>query len=597
MTTLETKLSQIPTKSGVYILKDVKDRILYVGKAKNLKNRVKTYFQRRHTLDPRKFSMVGLVTDFSYILTENELEALILEANLIKQYRPKYNIVLRDDKNYPYLRLTMNEKWPRLEVVRKIIRDGSLYYGPYVPAQGMWEALSFIRRNFPIRTCKYSLDRPLRPCIEYQIGKCPAPCGQKIGREDYMRIVDEVRLFLSGQRAQLLENLEEKMTELSDELKFEEAARIRDRIRNITHVWESQRVVAPELGDMDVIGLHEDNVNAVFNVFFIRNGVLTGTKDFYLEGVGQLPAGEALHNFIELFYAKEIIPPDEIIVTSRPADIQNLATWLRAKRGGKVRIIIPRDGKRRELLRMAVENAEQTFTIKRDTKGEESLKGIEERLKLPYLPHSIGAFDVSTTSGSESVGAFVYWQDNEFVKDMYRHVRIKGVPGIDDYSMMSELITRTLKNLANRIPVLIVIDGGRGHLDIAKKIIETNRVTLADGRPPLLVAVAKDPDRAFIPSSEVIDLEDRSPGSLLLKRIRDEVHRFALSFHRKLRDKKLMESPLESIRGIGKKRRFELLKFFGSIDAIRDASPEEITRIRGFNRKVAENLLHALRRQ
>ncbi len=597
MTTLEIKLSQIPKKTGVYILKDAKDRILYVGKAKNLRNRVKTYFQRRHTLDPRKFSMAALVTDFSYILTENELEALILEANLIKQHRPKYNIVLRDDKNYPYLRLTMSEQWPRLEVVRKITRDGSLYYGPYVPAQGMWDALSFIRRNFPIRTCKYSLDKPLRPCIEYQIGKCPAPCGEKISRENYMRIVDEVQLFLSGQKAQLLENLEQKMTKLSDELKFEEAARIRDRIRNIMHVWESQRAVAPELGDLDVIGIYKDDLDAVFNVFFIRNGILTGTKDFYLGGVGQLPAGEALHNFIELFYAKEIIPPDEIIVTSKPDDLHNLTAWLREKKGGKVRIIIPREGKRRELLKMAVENAEQTFVNRRDVKGDESLKGIKERLKLPYLPHSIGAFDVSTTSGSESVGAFVYWQENEFVKDMYRHVRIKGVPGIDDYSMMTELISRTLKNLANRIPDLIVIDGGRGHLDIAKKVIETNGVTLADGRSPLLVAVAKNPDRAFIPSSEVIDLEDRSPGSLLLKRIRDEVHRFALSFHRKLRDKKLMESPLESIRGIGKKRRFELLRFFGSIDAIRDASPEEISRIRGFNRKVAENLLHALRRQ
>lgn len=579
------------------MLKGPKDRILYVGKAKNLRNRLKTYFQRPYALDLRKSSMVKLITDFSYILTENELEALILEANLIKQYQPRYNVVLRDDKNYPYLKLTINEEWPRLLVIRRIVKDGSLYFGPYVPAQSMWDALAFIRRNFPIRTCKYSLDKPLRPCIEYQIGRCPAPCGDRITREDYMKIVEEVKLFLSGHRSELLENLELRMTRLSDELKFEEAARIRDRINHIKQVWESQRVVAPELGDMDVIGFYSDHVDAVFDVFFIRNGILIGTKDFYLERAGELPEGEGLRNFIELFYAKEIIPPDDIIVMSRPDDLSSLAAWLRAKKGRKVRIIAPRGGKRQELLKMANENAEQIFRNKKDTKGDERLKTLEERLKLPFLPHSIGAFDVSTTSGSDSVGAFIYWRENEFKKDLYRRVRIKGVPGIDDYSMMSELITRTLKNLGDDIPDLIVIDGGRGHLETAKEVIVSNRITLSDGRSPMLVAVAKDPDRVFTLSSEVIDLEDGTSGSLLLKRIRDEVHRFAVDFHRKLRDRRLMESPLEKIQGIGKKRRFELLRFFGSIDAIRSASVDEISRVKGLNRKVAENLARELRRQ
>jgi len=597
MTTLQTKLAQTPTRSGVYILKGSKDKILYVGKAKNLRNRLKTYFQRQHTLDPRKSSMAQLIANFSFILTENELEALVLEASLIKQYRPKYNVVLRDDKNYPYLRLTINEKWPRLEVVRKIVKDGSLYFGPYVPAQSMWDALSFIRRNFPIRTCKYNLDKASRPCIQYQIGRCPAPCGNRISREDYMSIVEEVRLFLSGQRGELLENLERNMMQLSNELKFEEAARIRDRIKHIKQVWESQRVVAPELGDMDIIGFYSDDLDAVFDVFFIRNGILIGTKDFYLEGAGSLPKDEAFRNFVELFYSKEIIPPDEVIVTSKPDDLRNLAAWLRTKKGGKVGVIVPREGKRQELLEMANENAEQIFKDKKYVKSDEMLRAIKERLKLPYPPRSIGAFDVSTTSGSESAGAFIYWRENEFVKDMYRHIRIRGVPGIDDYSMMSELMTKILNNLGEEIPDLLVIDGGKGHLEIAKKVIETNNITLGDGTPPLLVAVAKDPDRAFTLSSEGIDLEDRSRGSLLLKRIRDEVHRFAVSFHRKLRDKRLMESPLEKIRGIGKKRRFELLRFFGSIDAIRNASVDEIAKIRGLNREVAQNLLRELRRQ
>jgi len=594
---VKDKLSQVPTKPGVYIFKDHKDRVLYVGKAKNLKNRLKTYFHRPFNLDMRKSSMVKLITDFSYIITENELEALILEANLIKQYKPRFNVVLRDDKNYPYLKLTIGEEWPRLLVVRRIVKDGSLYFGPYVPSQSMWDALAFIRRNFPIRICNYTLDKPMRPCIQYQMGRCPAPCASKISRDDYMKIVEEVRLFLSGERGELLEGLEKKMTALSEELKFEEAARIRDRIRNIRHVWESQRVVAPELGDMDVIGFYSDNVAALFDVFFIRSGVLIGTKDFFLKDVGAVSMGEIIHSFIELFYAKEIIPPDEIIVMSKPDDHRNLTAWLKKQKGGKVGIRVPRDGKRQELLKMAAENAEQIFRSKKDMKGDERLKAITERLKLPFVPRNIGAFDVSTTSGTESVGAFIYWHENEFMKDNYRHVRIKGVPGIDDYAMMSELITRTLKNLGETIPDLIVIDGGRGHLEIARDVIETNRITLSDGRQPMLIAVAKDPDRAFTLSSDVVTLEDRSPDSLLLKRIRDEAHRFAVTFHRKLRDKRLMKSPLEDIPGVGKKRRFELLRFFGSIEAIRNASVDEIAGIKGFNKKVAENVFRELRRQ
>ncbi len=348
---------------------------------------------------------------------------------------------------------------------------------------------------------------------------------------------------------------------------------------------------------MDVIGFYSDTTDAVCDVFFIRNGLLIGTKDFSLKDVGKVSRGEIMNSFIELFYAKEIIPPPEILVMSRPDDLRNLTTWLKEKRGGKVRIVTPRDGKRRELLRMADENAEQIAESKKEMKGDKRLKAIMERLHLPYLPRTIGAFDVSTTSGTESVGAFIYWQDNEFVKDYYRHVRIKGVPGIDDYSMMSELIARTLKNLGEKIPDLIVIDGGKGHLEIAKDVIGANRITLSDGMQPMLIAVAKGPDRAFTLSSGIIDLEDKSPGSLLLKKIRDEVHRFAVTFHRKLRDRKLMKSPLEEIPGIGKKRRFELLRFFGSIEAIRNASLDEIASIKGFNKKVAENVSRALRRQ
>jgi excinuclease ABC subunit C len=307
--------------------------------------------------------------------------------------------------------------------------------------------------------------------------------------------------------------------------------------------------------------------------------------------------GEVLSSFIGLFYAKEVLPPGEIIVGNRPDELKNLKTWLRKKGGKNIKITVPGEGKRQELLRMADENAEQLYRSRKSTVTDESLEMIRNRLKLPLSPHSIGAFDVSTIAGSESVGAFVYWSEGEFKKNLYRHLRIKGISGIDDCAMLHETITRILGNLEDRVPDLIVIDGGKGQLEIAKEVIKTNAITRNDGAPPMLIAIAKDPDRAFTVSSDIINLEDRSRESLLLKKIRDEVHRFALSYHRKLRGARLMQSPLEKIHGIGKKRRLELLRRFGSIDAIRDAPVEEIATLKGFNKVVAQNLVSELRRQ
>lgn len=590
---IKGKLSALPVKPGVYIFKDRADTVIYVGKAKNLRNRIRTYFQRTETLDMRKASMVKLITDFSYIITENELEALILEANLIKQYKPRFNIILRDDKNYPYLKLTTGEKWPRLEVVRKIIKGRDIYFGPYVPSQSMWEAINFIRKNFPISTCKYSLDKPMRPCIQHQMGRCVAPCADTISRDEYMKIVDAVRLFLSGKRRELLKSLEDKMARLSARLDFEEAAKIRDRIKRLSQVWESQRVISPKLGDIDVIGFYTDSTDAAINVFFIRNGILIGKRDFYLKGAGASLSSEILHGFIEMFYLKEIIPPEEIIVGCRPEDMRNLVAWLTARKGRKVEIKIPKKAKRFELLAMANENAAQLLNNKKGKGIDEVLQTIKERLSLSSAPASIGAFDVSTTSGGEAVGAFIYWSEGEFIKDMYRNLKIKEVTGVDDYSMMKEIISRTLKNLGDKAPDLIVVDGGKGHLQIAKEVIGNN-IRSNSNAQPMLVAIAKDPDRAFLASGRVVALEDGSPFSLLLRKIRDEAHRFAISYHKKLRHKNSMESPLEKVHGIGKKRRLELLKHFGSIEAIRSATINDIAALKGFNKHIAKTLLDAL---
>ncbi|MBI4691664.1 MAG: excinuclease ABC subunit UvrC [Nitrospirae bacterium] len=587
------KLSLVPPKPGVYIFKGPKENVLYVGKAKNLRNRLRSYFQKSAGLDARKSVMIGNLRDFSYVVTNNELEALVLEANLIKQYKPRFNIILRDDKNYPYLKLTINEEWPRLEVVRRIKKDGALYFGPYVPAAGMWEALTLIRRNFLLRPCRYLLDKPMRPCIQHQMGKCPAPCAGLISKEEYMKIVEDVRLFLRGEKKELLRGLEKKMERFSEELRFEDAARIRDSINNLKHIWESQKVVAPELGDIDVIGFHAPGKEAAFQVFFIRGGIMIGTKDFFLKDTGDIPARTLLHNFIEQFYTKEIIPPDEIILHARPDGMTVLTAWLRQRRGKRVRIIVPSENKRLELLKMAEENARILFNNrnKKQTTSEEILRAAKEKLGIKDIPRSIGALDVSTIFGSESVGAFVYWSEGEFKKDMYRHLKIKTVEGMDDYSMMREITERMILNLGDELPSLMVIDGGKGQLEAAKKAFEEYNIKGVE-----LISIAKKPDRAFtLTSDRPIDLEDRTPAALLLKGIRDEAHRFAISFHRKLRDKRTMKSVLEDIPGIGKKRRLALLRYFGSIEGVKKASLDEIAGIKGFNRKVAEKIVEGLK--
>ncbi len=587
------KLATVPSKPGVYTFKDVKENVLYVGKAKNLRSRLRSYFQKSAVLDARKSSMVKNIKDFSYVVTGNELEALVLEANLIKQYKPRFNIILRDDKNYPYLKLTINEEWPRLEAVRRIKKDRALYFGPYVPAGSMWEAVAFIRRNFPVRPCKYSLDKPMRPCIQHQMRKCPAPCNGLISKKDYMKIVEDVRLFLQGKKKELLEGLEKRMERFSEELRFEDAAKIRDSINNLKRIWESQKVIAPELGDIDVIGFYGDGKEAVFKIFFIRNGVMIGTKDFYLKDTAGIPTGELFSNFIEQFYAKEIIPPDEIVLGRRPDEVKTLTTWLMDKKGKKVKIITRPKGKKLELLNMAEENAAIIFKSREKTDMKEILKTLKERLVLKNVPRSIGGLDVSTISGSESVGAFIYWAEGEFKKDMYRHMKIRTVKGMDDYSMIEEITGRVIKNLGEKLPSLIVIDGGRGQLEAAKKAFDESGI-----KNTAIISIAKKPDRAFALSlDKPVDLEDKTPLSLLLKKIRDEAHRFAITFHRKLRAKRLMESPLEKIHGIGKKRRLALLRHFGSIEGIRKASLDDIAGIRGFNKKIAEKVIESLKNQ
>lgn len=601
------RLTDIPDKPGVYIFKDANNTVLYVGKAKGLKSRVRSYFQKASSLDERKTAMVKMVKDFEYTVTGNELEAFVLEANLIKQYRPRYNILLRDDKSYPYLKLTLKEEWPRLEVVRRIKKDGARYYGPYVPAGDMWNILAFIRNTFRIPTCKYSFEKRLRPCIQYQIKRCAAPCDGRVDHEDYMRMIHEIRLMLEGKNRNLIASLEKRMQYFSDELRFEEAAVLRDRISAVQKLSETQKVVAPELGDMDVIGLSREGERSAFKLFFIRSGIMTGYRQFVLDHTSGETDQGMMKSFIEQFYAKEIIPPPSIVCSVFPEERAILLSWLSAKRDARVSISRPERGIKKELVMMAAENAAMLLKTghgqDRTVLGEE----IAELLGLLYPPVDIGAFDVSNISGSEPVAAFVYWKDGGFRKERYRHIRMDAVKGPDDYAMMREMVRRTFEHqmqgskdsegdtgIADEsrheaVPDLIIIDGGRGQLEAAMQALAET------GTKTNIIGIAKDPDRAFIPGRAApVGLEDGRRGQLLLKRIRDEVHRFAISYHKKLRARRMLASPLEKIPGIGRTRRLELLRHFGSIEGIRRATAEEIAALKGFNRTVAERLVERL---
>ena len=587
-------LSSIPSKPGVYLFKDSRHNVLYVGKAKNLKMRIKSYFRKSSVLDPRKTSMMRDVKDISSIVTRNELEAFILEANLIKQYKPRFNVILRDDKNYPYLKLNIHDEWPGIEVVRTVKKDNALYFGPYVPASALRDIITFIRRHFQIRHCRLSFQKPLKPCIQYQMGRCVSPCAGYVSREEYAKLIEEVRHFLRGNKKTLVAQLEKKMLALSREMKYEEAAAVRDRIKAVMRALESQKIISPELRDLDVIGFHQGEQEVLFTVLFIRNGCMIGSRDFRVHTAGIVPEKELLSMFITQFYSKEIIPPAEILTPALPDDAKPLKEWLGQRMGKKVKLVKGVKGKKKDLVAMAMENANFAFMEGKTPTTNDIIREVRTRLSLVHPPASIGAFDVSNISGNEAVGAFVHWEEGSFHPDRYRRLRIKTVKGVNDYSMMEELMKRILAQLEGKLPSLLMIDGGKGHLETAKKAISES-ISFAKNRTEV-VAIAKDPDRVFLSASDTpIGLEDKRRSSLLLKSIRDEAHRVAVGYHRKIRGKALFTSPLENITGIGKKRRLELLRVFGSIENIKNATIEEIAGLKGFTRSIAGHLLKELR--
>ncbi len=588
---MEPEIKDTPTLPGVYIFKGARNKVLYIGKAKNLRNRLRSYFADNPSLDLRKVSMVRLIKAVQWIVTDSELEALILEASLIKQHKPRYNIILRDDKAYPYLKITTTEQWPKIEVVRRLGDDGNLYFGPYVPSQSMWEALSVIRRHFLMRKCRHSLDKPMRPCIQHQMKRCLAPCAGLISRDEYMSHVEDVRLFLNGQRTELIDRYRQKMEAYAEAMQFEEAALMRDKIQRLERALEQQKVISPELGDMDVIGWEFDSYkhNAAFNVLFIRKGVLIGAKDFFIKDTTVSDECEIAESFIEGFYGKGLIPPSKILLKTAFENMDIHSKWLCTKRGGDVLLKTPETDKEVDILQMAIHNAALHRKAKTQDTTDEVLTQIRERLELNTVPSTIGVFDISTLSGAESSGGFIYWAGGDFRRDLYRRVKIKTVSGVDDYSMMAEAIERVLTKLEpNQIPSLLIVDGGKGHLDTALLTLGKLDITTQ------VVSIAKRPDRVFLPSGKVIDITDRQRSSLLLRSLRDEAHRYVITFHREQRKKRLFTSVLEEIPGIGPKRRLALIRHFGSIRALKGSSPEEIASVKGFDKKTAEKVYEAI---
>jgi excinuclease ABC subunit C len=550
--------------------------------------------------------MLEKVADIETIVTDTEKEAFILENNLIKAHHPRYNVKLRDDKNYPCLKLSMEDDFPTLKIVRRIKKDDSLYFGPYPSATSLRETLRLIRRLFPIRTCldtKFS--GRLRPCINYEMDRCAGPCCGKIDRDQYREMVHQVRMFLEGKNKDLVESLKKKMEEESEQLHFEKAARIRDQIEYIEHVIEKQKIVSSDFVDQDVIGFHRHDHTFVVHPLFIRGGKLLGGKGFTFPSKG-LPEEEVLSSFLRQYYREGKFIPEQIVIPKRIPEQDLAEQWLTELKGKRVRIFVPVKGDKKHLLKMAGENAEQYFLSKDELDKDEKklFEGLKEKLHLKKIPHRIEAFDISNLQGGNAVGSMVFFEDGKPDKERYRRFKIKTIEGADDYGMMYEVLLRRYQKAVDEqnLPDLVLLDGGKGQLNVAQevfkelKIKEVDLISLAKERTvesPCLPRMRKTEEKVFHPQyKEPILLGRHSPLLLFLDRIRDEAHRFAITYHKKVRSGETIKSVLGEIPGIGEKRQNGLLKYFGSIEKIKEATEEELTKVPKMNRKTAQLVYH-----
>ena len=611
MFNIEEELKKLPARPGVYIMHDADDTIIYVGKAISLKNRVRQYFQGSRNLGIRKEQMVEQIARFEYIITDSELEALVLECNLIKEHTPKYNILLKDDKTYPFIKVTVGEDYPRIQIVRRVKKDKSRYYGPYSSAMAVKDVVELTTKLYRLRTCSRNLPKDIgkeRPCLYHQIHQCDAPCQGYISKEEYRKKVDKLRDFLNGNHREILKELEEKMLAASQEMNFEDAAQYRDLIQSVKRIGERQKITDQHGEDKDVVAVAQDGEDAVAQVFFIRGGKLIGRDHFYLKVAKEDQRAQIISSFLKQFYAGTPFIPKEIMIQEEIEDREVITQWLEKRKGRKVHIRIPKKGTKEKLVELAQRNAELVLSQDKERiKREEgrtigAVKEIAGKLALPGLQRK-EAYDISNISGFQSVGSMIVYEKGKPKRSDYRKFRIKSVQGPNDYASMEEVLTRRFvhgldeqearrkENLDEefgsftRFPDLIMMDGGRGQVNIALEVLDKLNLQI-----PVCGMVKDDKHRTrgLYFNNEEIPIDRDSEGFKLITRIQDEAHRFAIEFHRSLRSKGQVHSILDDIPGIGPTRRKALMKQFQGPDKMREASLEELKAVPSMNERAAE---------
>ena len=656
---IQSVLNSLPHTPGIYLMKDAAGTILYVGKAISLYNRVRSYFQESTNLSPKNRSMVAKIDDIEFVVVKNEVEALVLESNYIKQYRPKYNVLMRDDKNYPYIKVSLTEDFPRVYRVRSFHRDGNRYFGPYTNSGAVDSTLDLLNKLFAFRTCRYdasawapprdskndgsdnsdTFKQKLlpRPCTQYYIHRCIAPCVAYATREEYDAVIQQVILFLEGKHDEVAKVLQEKMQEAAENLNFEEAARIRDRIQAVERVLEKQRIIHTEgQDDQDVAALASSDDETCAMVFFFRNGKLIGREFFILQGTRDSSPGEVMTSFLQQFYESSPHIPPEIVVEAEPEDRSVIQTWLREKRGGAVSITVPKRGEKVRLIEMVKQNAKEVLEQQRikwltdSQKTQMALEELQAALNLAAPPYRIECYDISNTQGTNSVGAMVVFEGGRPKNSEYRRFKIKTVEGPNDFASHQEVLRRRFRRVARSqqeeldtiveeytgntdsedvedgigavdnangagqvsqldhdwaMPDLIIIDGGKGQLSAAMEVLQELHIDVPT------VGLAKENEEIFTPGSpDPIILPRTSQSLYMVQRIRDEAHRFGITYHRKLRSNRTFKSVLDEIPGIGPKRKQALMKHFGSVKAISAASIDDLAALDGMTRDAAEKV-------
>ena len=629
---IRTQIETFPRRPGVYLMRDADGAVIYVGKAVDLRSRVRSYFQPSSWENAKVRAIVSEVADLEFIVTDSELEALILEANLIKQHRPRYNVRLKDDKRYPYIKITWADPYPKVLITRRMEQDGSRYFGPFTSSSAVHQTLDLLRKSFPYLTCNRDITgQDRRPCLYYDIKLCLGPCIGAVTQDEYRAMIQGLARFLEGRSEEVIADLEQRMQTVADELDFERAASLRDQLRAVQLVVRRQKIVSSVGIDQDVIAFARANGDACVQVFFIRGGKLLGREYFVLEGAQDEDEREVMAAFLKQFYEEAAYVPPEVLLPEQVEEALIIEQWLRGKRGAKVTLRVPRRGQKRELVAMAAENAAETLAALRVQwqadahKQEQALAELEEALELPKAPSRIECYDISTIQGTQTVGSMVVFVQGVPRKSRYRRFVVRGVHGQDDYASMREVLQRRFRrwqmatseslpgggtpNLPSgggtpnlppgggikgggsrdikgwaKLPDLLIVDGGRGQLNTAVEVLEEFDLL---GTVPV-AGLAKRREEIFLPGrAKPILLPRRSQGLFLVQRVRDEAHRFAITHHRKRRRRAGVASQLDSIPGVGPARRKALLKAFGSLDAIRAASVEQLDAVSGIPHKVA----------